>query len=72
MRRRQQIRYQIMSGVEIAGLVLGAIPIVFAALENYEKALDPMKAFARWRGDLDKLIMDLWYPCRTTKHLFCW
>lgn len=61
-----------MSGVEIAGLVLGAIPIVYAALENYERALDPMKAFARWRGELEKLIKDLWYPYRTTQHLFCW
>ncbi|MCJ1261436.1 hypothetical protein MMC22_001300 [Lobaria immixta] len=50
-----------MSGVEIAGLVLGAMPIVYAALENYEQALDPFKAFARWRGDLGDLIRDLWF-----------
>lgn len=34
-----------MSGVEIAGLVLGAIPLVIAALEHYEDALDPTIAF---------------------------
>lgn len=41
-----------MSGVEVAGLVLGAIPLVISALENYENVLDPTIAFMKYRGEL--------------------
>ena len=50
-----------MSGIEIAGLVLGALPLVISALEHYEGALDSTYAFFRWRGELSVAIRKLWY-----------
>jgi hypothetical protein len=47
-----------MSGVEIAGLVLGAIPLVVVALQHYEACEDKVKIFCYWRKHLDK-------TCRT-------
>ena len=61
-----------MSGVEIAGLLLGAIPIVIAALEFYQVALDPTIAFIRWNRELSMAIQNLWYLCpdhRTSLYL---
>jgi hypothetical protein len=34
-----------MSGIEVAGLVLGALPILISALEGYSKGLQPLKTF---------------------------
>ena len=48
-----------MSGVEIAGLVLGAIPLLIAALEHYETFIGPAKAFAKFFGELDRTIREL-------------
>lgn len=59
-----------MSGVEIAGLVLGAIPLVIAALEHYEDALDPTIAFLMWNRELSAAIQNLWYYLQTTAHLY--
>ncbi|KAF2465073.1 uncharacterized protein BDR25DRAFT_295894 [Lindgomyces ingoldianus] len=50
-----------MSGVEIAGLVLGAIPLVIAALKQYEDGLDSAMAFFKWNRELSVLIQALWY-----------
>lgn len=36
-----------MSGFEVAGLVLGALPIIISALESYEKSAG---AIQRWRS----------------------
>jgi len=58
-----------MSGIEIAGLVLGAIPLVISALEHYENSLDPTIAFIRWNRELSTAIQKLWYYCRTSLHL---
>ena len=49
-----------MSGFEIAGLVLGALPLVISALEQYESSLDAVKAFFQWRDILEKAIRELW------------
>ncbi|KAH7411570.1 hypothetical protein DE146DRAFT_241713 [Phaeosphaeria sp. MPI-PUGE-AT-0046c] len=41
-----------VTGVETAGLVLATIPLIICALENYENAIGPTKAFLRWKGHL--------------------
>ncbi|KAK6501617.1 hypothetical protein TWF481_009452 [Arthrobotrys musiformis] len=48
-----------MSGIEIAGLVLGAIPLVISALEHYEDIIGPVKAFTKYRGELGHAIREL-------------
>jgi hypothetical protein len=40
---------------EIAGLVLGAIPLLISALEHYEDFVEPTVAFFRWKGQLSKV-----------------
>lgn len=50
-----------MSGIELAGLILGAIPLVIAALENYEDGLGKVKAFWKWEDQLSDAIRKLWY-----------
>jgi hypothetical protein len=47
-----------MSGVEVAGLVLGAIALVVVALRHYEACEDKVKIFRYWRKHIDK-------TCRT-------
>jgi hypothetical protein len=49
-----------VTGVEIAGLVLGAIPLIISALEHYEDIAAPTKAFIRWRRHLRRLIQELY------------
>jgi len=49
-----------MSGIEIAGILLGAIPLVIAALEHYEDIIGPTKAFVKFQGHLDRAIRELW------------
>ena len=44
------------TGIEVAALVL---PLVIAALENYENFLDPTKAFVRYRGELSRATQQL-------------
>ncbi|OCL00859.1 uncharacterized protein K441DRAFT_599828 [Cenococcum geophilum 1.58] len=48
-----------MSGIEIAGLVLGAIPLVISALEHYEDLIDPAKVFVKFQGELGRAIREL-------------
>ncbi|KAF1957487.1 hypothetical protein CC80DRAFT_503816 [Byssothecium circinans] len=48
-----------MSGVEVAGLVLGCLPIIIQAIESYNEGLDPMKSFLRWERELPALIRKL-------------
>ena len=45
-----------MSGLEIAGVVLGALPIVISALENYKAGQGRLVSLRKWRGLLDTLI----------------
>jgi hypothetical protein len=47
------------TGIEVAGLVLGAIPLVISALENVENFLNPTKAFVRYRGELSRATRQL-------------
>lgn len=45
-----------MSGVEIVGLVLGAIPICKFALKELNQASDRVERFRRWRDEIPKHI----------------
>lgn len=45
---------------EIAGLVLGAVPLVISALEHYEHITEPAKAFFQWKGQLSQMIRKLY------------
>lgn len=49
-----------MSGLEVAGVVLGAIPIIICAIENYESTLDRVQVFLKWQDHLEKAIRELW------------
>lgn len=48
-----------MSGFEIAGVILGAIPLVISALEHYQSGKSAASAFLQWQGQLDTLIFRL-------------
>jgi len=52
-------------GLETAGLVLGAIPLIISALEHYDDFVAPTKALIHWRRHLRKLIQEL-YIIRTS------
>jgi hypothetical protein len=49
-----------MSGFEIAGLVLGSLPLIIAAIEHYESSLDRAAVFFKWQDVLEKAIRELW------------
>jgi hypothetical protein len=49
-----------MSGFEIAGLVLGSLPLIISTLEHYESGLDGAKAFFKWQDVLEKARRELW------------
>ncbi|GKT45905.1 uncharacterized protein ColSpa_06086 [Colletotrichum spaethianum] len=40
---------------EIAGLVLGAVPLLISAIEHYEDFVEPTVAFFKWKGQLSKV-----------------
>ncbi|CAO2649502.1 Nn.00g068870.m01.CDS01 [Neocucurbitaria sp. VM-36] len=48
-----------MSGVEIAGLVLGVLPLLIQGIESYNEGLDPIKSFMRWERELPQFIRKL-------------
>ncbi|KAI0505310.1 hypothetical protein F5B22DRAFT_528149 [Xylaria bambusicola] len=48
-----------MSGFEVAGVVLGAIPLVISALEHYKAGKGAAATFFKWRDQLDTLIYRL-------------
>ncbi|KAI0966604.1 hypothetical protein F4678DRAFT_466439 [Xylaria arbuscula] len=48
-----------MSGFEVAGVVLGAIPLVISALEHYKAGKGVAATFFKWRDQLDTLICRL-------------
>ncbi|KAI0156710.1 hypothetical protein GGR52DRAFT_198044 [Hypoxylon sp. FL1284] len=48
-----------MTGIEVAGLVLGTIPLVISALEHYKAGKSVAALFFKWRGQLDTLIFRL-------------
>ena len=44
-----------MSGIEVAGLVLGAVPVLIEAIEAYKKGFSKLKAGFRKRKIVEKL-----------------
>ncbi|KAL8371276.1 hypothetical protein RB595_001222 [Gaeumannomyces hyphopodioides] len=48
-----------MSGFEVAGVLLGAIPLVISALEHYKAGKGVASSLVKWRGHLDTLIYRL-------------
>lgn len=49
-----------VTGVETAGLVLAAIPLIISALEHYDDFAAPTKAFIHWRRHLRRLMQELY------------
>ncbi|KAI1134856.1 hypothetical protein F5Y05DRAFT_193231 [Hypoxylon sp. FL0543] len=45
-----------MSGFEIAGVILGAIPLLISALEHYKANKGILASFVKWDGQLDTLV----------------
>lgn len=48
-----------MSGFEIAGAVLGAIPLLIEAIKEYKAGKSVASIFIHWRGLLDQLLSKL-------------
>lgn len=48
-----------MSGIELAGLVLGVLPLLIQGIESYNQGLDPIKSFMRWERELPHFIRKL-------------
>lgn len=48
-----------MPALEICGVILGVIPLVISALEQYKAGKGAAAAFLKWRGHLDTLIFRL-------------
>ncbi|KAI9374699.1 hypothetical protein BJX61DRAFT_550929 [Aspergillus egyptiacus] len=48
------------TGVETAGLVLGSLPLLIAALEHYDGISRPTKDFFAWRKQRRRLIQELY------------
>ncbi|KAI9761902.1 MAG: hypothetical protein M1840_001518 [Geoglossum simile] len=49
-----------LTGVETAGIVLGSLPLLIAALEHYENIVRPTKEFFTWRKHRRKLVQELY------------
>ncbi|EDU40467.1 predicted protein [Pyrenophora tritici-repentis Pt-1C-BFP] len=48
-----------MSGIEVAGLVLGCLPLIIQGIETYREGLDPIKGFFGRNKELPVFIRDL-------------
>ncbi|KAI8674571.1 hypothetical protein NCS57_00355300 [Fusarium keratoplasticum] len=48
-----------MSGFEIAGIILGSIPLVISTLENYGAGLSTLQRWRRYQRELQSLIRNL-------------
>nr|KMM63837.1 hypothetical protein CPAG_00191 [Coccidioides posadasii RMSCC 3488] len=58
-----------MSGIEVAGLVLGAIPILVSALEAFIKGVSTIKKWMRYKTELKNLLRALITDARTYGYL---
>lgn len=45
-----------MSGIEVAGLVLGGFPLLISAAENYKKGFEPLVKWKRFRTEFIQFI----------------
>jgi hypothetical protein len=48
-----------MSGLEVAGVVLGALPLVISALEHYANGVQTAKRYWRYKSELRSLILQI-------------
>ncbi len=48
-----------LTGIEIAGLVLASFPIIISAIENYENGFRPLKEWIRFRGEFATFLSDM-------------
>lgn len=48
--------YRIISGLEVAGVVLGALPLVVAALQCYAEGVTTARRFYRYQACLGSMI----------------
>jgi hypothetical protein len=48
-----------MSGLEVAGIVLGALPLVISALEHYANGIQTAKRYWRYKSELRSLILQI-------------
>ena len=48
-----------MSGIEAAGLVLGAIPLLISAAEHYREGFEPLKEFWKFETEFQSFIEEL-------------
>jgi hypothetical protein len=48
-----------MSGLEVAGVVLGALPLVISALEHYVDGIQTAKRYFRYKSELRSLILQI-------------
>lgn len=48
-----------MSGLEVAGVVLGSLPLVISALEHYAKGVHTAKRYWRYKSELRALILQI-------------
>jgi hypothetical protein len=55
-----------MSGLETAGVVLGALPLIISALEHYAEGVRTAKRFWQYKSELRSLILQV----RTEREIF--
>lgn len=48
-----------MSGFEVAGIVLGSIPLVISTLEHYKNGISVIQRYRRYERELQRLIRNL-------------
>ena len=48
-----------MSGFEIVGVVLGVLPLIISAIEDYEKIIDPVVTFRKYSKALQTFTTEL-------------
>jgi hypothetical protein len=48
-----------MSGLEVAGVVLGSLPLVISALEHYSEGINTVRRYRRYKIELRSLILQI-------------
>lgn len=48
-----------MSGFEVAGIILGSIPLVISTLEHYKNGISMIQRYKRYERELQRLIRNL-------------
>lgn len=52
-------RHRVMSGFEVAGIVLGSLPLIIAALEHYAEGVATAKRFWKYKSELRSLVLQI-------------